>query len=463
MVMKSEMNRRRFLQVAGMGAAAAAMGSICKAARMRKPNIIYVMVDDMGIGDLGCYGQKKIKTPNIDRLGREGMRFTNHYAGSPICGPTRCSLMTGLHTGHCTRRGNQTKAGSLKLLPLRKEDYTVASMLKKAGYVTGGIGKWGLGNPGTTGVPEKHGFDYFYGYYDQVHAHSYYTDYLILNGKEVPIAENKGGKRKVYAHDLFAEATFDFIRRHKDEPFFLYLPFTIPHGKYEVPDDGPYSDEDWPQQAKNYAAMITRMDGDIGRMMKLLKEVGIDDDTIVFFTSDNGPNPPFIKAFGSHGGFRGRKGRLYEGGIRMPMIVRQPGRIAAGTVSDYPWVFYDLMATAAELAGIDPPGKTDGISVVPTLSGKKQKVRDFFYWEFYSPFHQAVRMGKWKGIRFGTKEPMELYDLSVDEFETKDIAADHQDIVKKIGSIMEREHVDTPYWPVVERVKKPAKRKGKKK
>ena len=462
------LTRRGFMKAAGMAAASAAMPRLAAGAKRpaRRPNIIFVMLDDAGYGDFGCYGQKKIRTPVMDRMAAEGTRFTQCYTGSPVCGPCRCILMTGLHSGHCTRRGNRARAnppGEGKdrgLVPLRPNDVTVAAVLRKAGYATGGFGKWGLGNPGTTGSPDKHGFDDFFGYLDQVHAHSYYTTWLWRNGKRVALSGNEGGRKGQYSHDLIAAAALEFIRTHKDRPFLLYLPYTLPHGKYEIPSDAPYSDEPWPQQAKNYAAMITRADRDVGRVLALLKELGLDEDTIVFYTSDNGPNPPFVKAFDSAGGLRGVKRSLYEGGIRMPMVVRWPGKVPAGKVSDFAWTFADFFPTACELAGAKPPKGLDGMSVLPTLLEKKQKPHEMLYWEFHSPFHQAVRMGKWKGVRFGTEMPLALYDVEADPRETKDLAADQPGVVRRMEAHLKTARTETPYWPA--RAKPRPKRSRKK-
>jgi len=448
------MNRRTFLATVSATAAAAAMPRRAFAREpMDKPNIIFILADDMGIGDLGCYGQTKIQTPSIDRMAREGTRFTQAYAGSAVCGPTRCVLMTGLHTGHCTRRDNRAKAnppgqGKDKgLVPLKPDDYTVAAHLKKAGYATGGIGKWGLGNPGTTGTPDKHGFDHFYGYLDQVHAHSYYPSWLWRNGKRQELPGNQGGKRQQYSHDLFEADTLAFIRKHKDRPFFLYLPYTLPHGKYEIPSDAPYSAKPWSQQHKNYAAMCTRLDTTVGKILDLLRELGIAENTLVVFTSDNGPNPPFLKPFGSGGGFRGIKRQLYEGGIRMPTVAWWPGKVPAGKVSDFVCSQVDVFPTACELAGVRPPKGLDGMSILPTLLGKAQRPHDFLYWEIHSPFHQAVRMGKWKGIRFGTDEPPELYDLSSDPGEKSDVASKHPDVVKKVEACLAQARTPSEHWP----------------
>lgn len=424
-----------------------------------RPNIIFVMADDQGYGDLGCYGSKHVQTPAMDQLAREGMRFTDCYSGSAVCGPTRAVLMTGLHPGHARRRDNTAKARlddfpDRPLVPLRESDVTIASVLKEAGYATGGFGKWGIGNPGTTGTPEQHGFDHFYGYLDQVHAHTFYTHELWRDGKMEPLPGNENGKEGTYSHDVIADAALDFIRKYQDQPFFLYLPYTPPHGKYVVPSDAPYSDKPWSQTVKNYAAMITRMDGDVAEMMALLKELKIDEKTIVFYTSDNGPNRPFLKDLNSGGPFRGIKRDLYEGGIRCPMIVRWPGKVEAGTVSDFAWTHKDFFATACELAGIKAPSGLDSVSVLPTLLGKDQSPQPYLYWEIFSPFHQAVRMGDWKVVRFGTEEPMELYDLRSDIAESKNIAKQHPEVVAKIAQIMINARTDDPYWPTVAKVKK---------
>jgi arylsulfatase A-like enzyme len=449
-------SRRDVLKQITATAALAGCGKNIGVQSQDRPNIIYIMVDDMGIGDLGCYGQELIKTPNIDKLAEGGMRFTDAYSGSAVCAPTRCSLMTGLHTGHCTRRDNTAKGGwpdnTKPLVSLRSDDFTLASMLQQAGYVTGGTGKWGLGNPGTTGTPDKHGFDHFYGYLDQVHAHQYYTDWLWHDGEHEHLPGNADGRTSEYSHDLMANWALDFVRQNADRPFFLYVPWTIPHGKYEVPSIAPYINEDWSDVEKIYAAMITRMDGDVGRLMALLKELNIDDNTIVFFTSDNGPVPQFIPRFKSSLGMRGWKRALYEGGTRAPMIVRWPDKIQAGAVSNFTWTHIDFMSTAAELAGIAPPSNTDGMSVLPTLLGRQQAPHEFLYWEIHSTFQQAVRMGDWKGHRYGTEAPLQLYNLKSDFGEQNDVSADNPAVVRKIEEIMKAERVDSPYFPAVAQV-----------
>ena len=427
-----------------------------------QPNIIFIMSDDQGYSDLGCYGSQFVKTPHLDKMAAEGMRFTQVYAGSPVCAPTRCVLLTGKHSGHATRRDNRTTNDrdkpfmKRKLIPLKSEDYTIGEMMQTAGYTTGAFGKWGLGNPGTSGTPYLQGFDEFYGYIDQVHAHDHYTDYLMHNADTIPIPDNQNGQRKVYAHDLIADRGLDFIRANQDNPFFLYLPYTPPHGKYDVPDNSLYADQPWSEKVKNYAAMISRMDDDIGALFALLKELKLDDNTIVFFTSDNGPNPPFLKDLKSNLPFRGVKRQLLEGGIRMPMIARWPGKIKAGETSDFVWAFWDVMPTLSDIAGTTLPKDLDGMSILPTLLGEQQKPHDFLYWEYHSPFQQAVRFDNWKGIRLGTKEDIHLFDLSKDLKEQNNVAADNPNIIEKMELIMEREHEPNPYWPAVESASKDA-------
>jgi arylsulfatase A-like enzyme len=427
---------------------------------VERPNIVFILADDLGYGELGCYGQRLIQTPRIDRMAAEGIRFTDCYAGCTVCAPSRCTLMTGLHTGHCRIRGNAQ-------VPLATEDVTVAKVLRQAGYATGIIGKWGLGQPGSSGVPNRQGFDYWFGYLDQVHAHNYYPDYLWRNEEKVllPNVVEKGvaKKRVTYSPELFASEALEFVEHRREQPFFLYLALTVPHandeaGKngMEVPDDKPYSDRDWPQVEKNKAAMITRMDADVGRLLDKLKALGLDERTIVFFTSDNGPHreggvdPAFFHASGP---LRGIKRDLYEGGIREPMIVRWPGRIAAGQVSDFVWAFWDFLPTAAELAGAAAPSNFDGISVVPAILGASGKTapppHEFLYWEFHEGgFKQAVRMGRWKSVRTKPGRALELYDLSNDIGETTNMAAKHPEVVAQIEAYLKRARTDSPNWPI---------------
>ncbi len=433
----------------------------------RRPSIILIVADDLGYGDLGCYGQTKIKTPNLDRLAAEGIRFTDAYAGSTVCAPSRCALMTGLHTGHAFIRGNATFA-------LRPEDRTVAEVLQQAGYYTGLIGKWGLGNENTTGMPGKKGFEEFAGYLDQTHAHDYYTDHLWrtdpTNGKDQwqYFLENQGGKR-LYIHDLFTQGALNFVRiRQPDsinhyKPFFLYLAYTIPHANNEearrsgngmqVPSDEPYSNEPWPQVEKNKAAMITRLDADVGRLIGKLQELRIDTNTIVIFTSDNGPHKEGgvdPKFFQSSGPFRGIKRDLYEGGIRVPLIVRWPAKIKPHRVSDLPCAFWDFLPTAAEIAGAPLTQPTDGISILPTLLGNPQTNRhEFLYWEFHERgFQQAVRMGDWKGVRPQAGEPLELYNLRTDPGEKINIAGQHADVIARIEDYLKTARSESSHWPI---------------
>ncbi len=437
--------------------ALAAPGETAKIAG--KPNIIYVLLDDAGWGDFGCFGSKEVLTPSIDRMAAEGLRFTHHYSGSAVCAPTRCVLMTGLHPGHCRRRDN-TATGGLEdfqgrpLVFLEPGDLTVAEALQAAGYATGGIGKWGLGNPGSSGSPDRQGFDHFYGYLDQVHAHDYYTDWLWRNGEEQPLPGNRGKEKGTYTHDLFERDTLEFIRAHRERPFFLYLPYTLPHGSYVIPGGdpacGPYRDKPWPQTVRNYAAMITRADRTVGLILDLLRELGIDDRTIVFVTSDNGPNPPFLKLLNSAGGLRGVKRQLYEGGLRAPMVVRWPGRVPAGKTSDYVWSMVDVFPTLCDLAGAAPPASLDGVSVLPALLGRAQPERGPLYWEIHHPFQQAVRTGRWKAIRFGTREPLELYDVAADPGESRDVADRHPDVVKDIEAFLAGARTESKHWPAVE-------------
>lgn len=426
-----------------------------------KPNIIYIMLDDAGYGD---FNNENVLVPNFARMCREGTRFTNHYCGSAVCAPTRCVLMTGLHSGHCRRRDNtatdnhQDFGENRPLVFLEPEDVTVAETLKSAGYTTGGIGKWGLGNPGTEGSPDKQGFDHFYGYLDQVHAHSYYPSWLWKNGERQELPGNANGKRTTYTHDLFEADTLNFIRSNKDGPFFLYLPYCLPHGKYEIPVDDPanepYADKPWPQPVKNYAAMMTKADHTVGKILDLLSELDIDENTIVFYTSDNGPNRQFVKPLGSGKPFRGIKRQLLEGGIRADMAVRWPGKIPAGMTSDFAWSMVDVLPTVCELAGNQPPKDLDGVSVVLALKGKSQTPHEFIYWEIHHPFQQAVRMGNWKAIRYGTKEPLQLFDLAQDKREENNVAGEHAEVVKKIESYLLTARTESRYYKTVEKASK---------
>jgi arylsulfatase A-like enzyme len=474
-----------FLSVASAGALwpLGAQPTNAVAPAPRRPNIVFVLADDLGYGDLGCYGQTKIKTPNIDKLAAEGMRFTSFYAGSTVCAPSRCALMTGLHSGHGTIRGNAKVA-------LRPQDLTVAEVLKQAGYRTALVGKWGLGNEDTSGVPQKKGFDEFVGYLDQTHAHDYYTDYLWRYDPPSPgkpeydgrmeFPENRDDKRIEYMPDLFTSAALNFMRINKPDqfnnyqPFFLYLATIIPHANNEegrrtgngmqTPSDIPYSDQPWPQPEKNKAAMITHLDAGVGVLMKKLKELKIEENTLLIFTSDNGPHkeggvaPGFLQ---SSGPLRGIKRDLYEGGIRVPMIMRWPGQIKAGTVNTQAWAFWDFLPTAAELAQAKVVPRCDGISLLPTLLGQPQTNRHaFLYWEFHERgFQQAVRMDDWKALRLRPGGPLELYNLKTDLGEKENLADKNPEIVAKMEALLKSARTDSDLWPIKPaRTNQPAKK-----
>jgi arylsulfatase A-like enzyme len=427
-----------------------------------RPNLIFIVADDLGYGDIGCFGSDKIRTPNIDRLATEGTRFTDFYGGAAVCAPSRSVLMTGLHTGHTRIRGNNSRKGQLesfaggreggRRVSLSAKDTTVAEVLQEAGYATGAAGKWGLGEPGTEGTPTRRGFDEWLGYLNQNHATYYYTDYLDEDEGIRKIAANEGGRRGEYSNDLFSDFAIRFVQRHRGDPFFLYLPYTIPHERMEVPDLGEYAAEDWPEDAKIYAAMVTRLDGYVGRLMAELGRLGLSEKTLVIFTSDNGPvKGARAKFFNSAGGFRGHKGTLNEGGLRVPLIVRWPGVVPAGRTSDVPWYFADILPTFAALGGAAPLPRPDGIDMSPTLRGESQAGLSLrpLYWE--SPqdkLWQAARLGEWKGIRYGSDQPLELYDLKVDKTESRNVAAENPGTVAAIERFLDSAHEPTPFWPV---------------
>ena len=427
------------------------------------PNIVYIMSDELAYFELGHMGNPYIKTPRIDQMAREGMRFTNALAGSPVCAPLRCNLMTGKHSGHASVRAND--GGT----PLREGEETIASMLKQKGYATGGFGKWGCGGRDSTGVPEKHGFDVFFGYYDQVHAHSFYTPYLIRNSEEVVLEGNVGGRTgKTYSEYPIHAAALQFIRDNKEKPFLCYMPITPPHGMYDIPANDPawelYKNEAWmrdptiSQDTKNYAAMVSMVDREVGNVLDLLRELGLEENTIVFFTGDNGGQDRFKSKehprgfFGPNVNpetgveFRGGKGNLYEGGLKIPFLVRWPGVVAANTVRDL--VFYqpDIMATIADLTNTKAPEDTDGISIAPTLLGAdgSQELHEMMYWEYGN--QTAVRYGKWKAIQPGKpkgskqNQPWELYDLSRDVSESTSVADSHSDVLEKMKAFAVASH-----------------------
>jgi arylsulfatase A-like enzyme len=445
---------RRFLTSILIVLAGAVASAVAQDVTPKRPNIILILADDLGYGDLGSYGQKLIKTPNLDRLAADGTRFTQVYASAPVCAPSRASLMTGLDQGHAYIRGNNDSNGNR--VSLRPQDTTVAQVLKVAGYRTGIIGKWGLGEPDTAGIPTKKGFDYFYGYLNQNLAHNYYPDYLWRNEEKVQL----GGKR--YSPDLFGEEALDLIRRERNGPFFLYLAYTLPHANnelnrrtgngMEIPSSEPYTSEKWTQPNKNFAAMVTRLDRQVGEIVALLKTLDLEKNTIVIFSGDNGPqgsdegnyNAAF---FNSTGGLRGLKRSLYEGGIREPMIIRWPGKIKAGAVSDVVWSHYDLFPTFAEIAKTSAPKGLDGISVLPVWTNNAETRPRPLYWEFHEGgFMQAVRIGNWKGVRRGLNGKIELFDLEKDEAETTDLADSNPKIVNEMLAIMNREHRKSALW-----------------
>ncbi|WP_373493712.1 arylsulfatase [Aquiflexum sp.] len=418
-----------------------------------KPNIIFIMADDLGYHDLGSYSQTNILTPNIDKLAAEGLKFTNVYAGSTVCAPSRSVLITGKHTGNTTVRGNFSKVDGLvegNRVPLFDHDTTVAEVLKQAGYVTGITGKWGLGEPGSTGVPTRQGFDEWFGYLNQQHAHSYYPEYLWKNEEKQVLEGNVNGDRNTYSHHLFTEFALDFIDKHADTTFFLYLPYTVPHAKYEIPDTQPYTDKPWPENAKVHAAMITLLDRDVGKIMEKLKAKGIDNNTIVFFCSDNGAALKWDGIFDSSGILRGKKRDMYEGGLRTPMIGWMPGVVPQGKVSDRPWYFADVLPTLAQIAQTNSPADIDGISVWPTLLGQDQNTADrFMYWEFHERgYQQAARWNHWKAVKLAPDQEIELYDLSVDPGELFNVAQLNPDMVKKMVTYLKSARSHSDFWPI---------------
>ncbi|MEE2991006.1 MAG: arylsulfatase [Planctomycetota bacterium] len=435
-----------------------------------RPNIIFIMADDLGYGDLGCYGQQRIKTPAIDRLAAEGMRFTDFYAGSTVCAPSRCVLMTGYHTGRCFIRGNGKDN-------LRPSDVTVAEVLAAGGYRCGMYGKWGLGHEGSSGLPTRQGFDAFYGYLDQHHAHNYYPTFLVNNERRVKLAnvvpkEGQFGQgvateKKEYSHDLIMAEAMKFLDANHKKRFFLYLPLTIPHANnearqagMEVPDFGQYAQLDWPEPQKGHAAMISRMDRDLGVLFQRLKDHGIDEKTIVFFTSDNGPhreggnNSDFND---SNGPLKGVKRDLTDGGIRVPMIVRWPGHIEEGSTSHFAGAFWDVMPTLAELAGTGKqvPGDIDGLSFLPSLLQQgTQTEHEYLYWAFYERGgSRALRSGDWKAVQQPIHSPVRLYDLKEDLGEEVDVAAAHPDLVKKLTGQMDAAYAPSARWKFPEKKK----------
>lgn len=449
-------------------------------ASVRQPNLIVVLADDLGYGDLGCYGQQKIKTPNLDRLAVMGVRLTDFYSGSTVCAPARCSFLTGRHTGHGAIRGNVTLKPEGQV-PLPDSVTTFAMLLQQAGYQTAAFGKWSLGFITTSGDPQKKGFDEFYGYNCQTLAHNYYPDHLWHNHEKIDLSVNQTSD-SVYSADLIHRQAMAFLESRHDRPFFLYLPYTLPHADVVVPHDSVYEayvkafgeqPVSIPKRANDdthydpfphaaYAAMVTRLDRFVGEIMALLKAKGLEEETLLIFTSDNGPHkekggdPAFFR---SNGSFRGIKRDLYEGGIREPFLAYQKGVTQAGTVYTAPAAIWDLFPTFLQLAGVAPRVGVDGLSLVPALMGKPQKQHDYFYWELHeSGGKQAVRLGKWKGVRLNVSQsansPLELYDLEKDPGESHNLAAANPGMVKKMESLMNEAHVPNPEWPLTASEKK---------
>ncbi len=423
-------------------------------AETRPTNIVYMMADELGYYEPSYMGNPNIQTPNLDRMVAAGIRFNNLFAGSSVCAPTRCCLMTGKHSGHTSIRVN---GGGT---PLRAEEETIASMLKQKGYATGGFGKWGCGGRDSTGVPEKHGFDVFLGYYDQVHAHSYYPPYILRNSEEVPLEGNRGlSDGKTYSHYVIFDGAMEFIRQHRDEPFFCYLPVTPPHGIFDVPDSDPawaiYQDKPWPEDARRYAAMVAMIDRQLGEVLALLKQLGIEENTLVMFSGDNGgadyfSSPEHPRGFHSANKnpktgveYRGRKGNLYEGGLRVPFAAYWPGKIGPGQVSDLLCYFPDILPTIAEVTGTTPPADIDGISILPTLIGEQaaghpQQEHEYLYWEIGG--WTAIRQGNWRAVQPRGSAAWELYDLSSDPSESNDVAAEHADILDRLKELAAAAH-----------------------
>jgi arylsulfatase A-like enzyme len=446
-----------------------------------RPNIILILADDLGYGDLGCYGQQKIETPNIDKLSQQGLKFTQFYAGTAVCAPSRASLMLGLHTGHSPIRGNKSTDPEGQT-PLPASSETFANLLQNAGYNTGAFGKWALGYITTSGDPQKKGFDEFYGYNCQTLAHNYYPDHLWHNHDKIDMRFNLE-KDSVYSSDLIHQQAMNFLSAKHDKPFFLYLPYTLPHADVFVPHDSLYFyyvkkfNEEPSPLPKNtgkekhhfdhyphaaFAAMVSRLDRYVGEIMKLVKEKGMEENTLILFSSDNGPHkenggdPVF---FNSNGGLKGIKRDLYEGGIRVPFIAYQKGVTRAGTVSSRPCAFWDLYPTFLQMANIPLTKPVDGVSILPTLRGEDQKPSTYLYWEFHEEGgKQALRMGEWKAVKLNVNKdahsPVELYNLASDPSEKNNVAAQYPAIVQQMESLIKEAHVPNKEWPLLPGEKK---------
>jgi len=460
------MHRRLFFVLATLSCLTGFYSPVSEAAAKQKPNIIFIMADDLGYAELGCYGQTKIKTPHIDQLAAEGMKFTQAYAGSMVCQPSRSVLMTGQHTGHTAVRAND-----LNQL-LYDEDQTVAEVLKEAGYATGIFGKWGLGYEGTPGHPNRQGFDQFTGELLQVHAHFYYPFWIWRNEEKVMLPENENNQRGRYVHDLIHEDAKAFIRKNQKQPFFAYLPYILPHVELVVPEDserpyrGKFPKTPIPDPRPGYigsddglvtfAGMVSRLDAHVGEIVAMLEELGIRDNTLIIFTSDNGGQGGTWKEmtdfFNGNAPLKGHKGSMYEGGLRVPFIAKWPGKIEAGTTSDLQIGFWDILPTFAQIAGTKVPAgiDVDGISFVPTLLGEgNQKKHEYLYWEYTKGkiSSRALRMGNWKAVQNKMKNSIELYDLGKDVGETNDLAKQHPDQVKAMTDIMQQAHEEPRDFP----------------
>ncbi|MFC3196571.1 arylsulfatase [Parapedobacter deserti] len=474
------MNKRLFLNAVALLAFLPAAAQTVP----HKPNIIFILADDLGYGDLGCYGQEKIETPHIDRLAGQGMRFTQFYAGATVCAPSRSSLLTGQHTGHTFIRGNKEIQPEGQY-PLADSVQTFAQLLQQSGYRTGAFGKWGLGMVGTSGAPDKKGFDHFFGYNCQRQSHRYYPTHLWDNAQKVVLEGNDLESKTVYAPQLIQQKALEFVEQNKDHPFFAFIPVVLPHAELQGPDDAYYKRykgrfEEYPHKGQDYgpdatvggyasiadpratfAGMVSRLDGYVGEVLATLDELGLSENTLVIFSSDNGPHqeggadPDF---FNSGGGLRGYKRDLYEGGIRVPFIVRWPGRVAPGSQSDFNGAFWDIMPTLVAVAGLERPNYTDGVSFLPTLLGKAshQEQHPYLYWEFHElGGRQAIRSGKWKAIRLSTltaRPVTELYNLEIDPGETTDLAANHPDVVARLEAYMAQAHQESDVFPFKSRI-----------
>jgi len=420
-----------------------------------RPNIIFILSDDLAQGDLGCYGQKLIRTPRLDRMAAEGTRYLQAYCGTSVCAPSRSSLITGLHSGHCPIRANREIYPEGQM-PLPAGTVTVAQILKDAGYATACVGKWGMGMFDTTGSPLKVGFDHFFGYNCQRHAGSYFPTYLYRDDQRFKLPGNDGkGVGKTYSQNLIANNVLDWVRKHKDRPFFLFYALTLPHAHFQIDDVGQYATTDWTPLQKNYAAMVSRLDSDIGRLLDLLAELRIDENTLVIVAGDNGNSdiPEIRRHFNqASNGLRGFKRKMYEGALRQAAIARWPGKVPAGRVSDELWAFWDFLPTAVELAGakLPPNFQPDGFSLVSYLRGGPAPRREYFYWELHEQqrSRQAVRFGDWKAVRMGVSSPIELYNLKADPGETKDLADQNPDVVARAEMLMRTARTEDPNWPL---------------